>query len=115
VRRIEAPRDTAQSLGDLAVAATGEVYVSDKATRSVWVLRPGADSFEALAPPGVLTNPQGPALAPDGRRPLVADYLLGIAAVDFLTRRVSWLPRPGDVAVNGIDGLYADRGTLVGV
>ena len=115
VRRVEAPRDTAHFLGDLAVAATGEVYISDNATRSVWVLRPGADSLEVLVPPGVMANPQGPALAPDGRRLLVADYLLGIAAVDLLTRRVSWLPRPDDVAVNGIDGLYVDRGALVGV
>ena len=115
VRRIDAPRDTAHFLGDLAVSPTGEVYVSDNVTRAVYVVRPGADSLEVVVAPGVLANPQGPALAPDGRRLFVADYLLGIAAVDLVTRRVEWLPQPADVATNGIDGLYVAGRSLIGV
>lgn len=115
VRRIDAPRDTAHFLGDLAVAPTGEVYVSDNATLAVYVVRSDADSLEVLVPPGVLANPQGPALSPDGRRLFVADYLRGIAAVDLASRRVDWLPQPPDVAANGIDGLYVAGRSLVGV
>ena len=115
VRRIDAPRDTTHFLGDLTVAPTGEVYVSDNATRAVYVVRPGADSLEVLVPPGVLANPQGPALSPDGRRLFVADYLLGIASVDLASRRVSWLPQPPDIATNGIDGLYVAGQALIGV
>jgi sugar lactone lactonase YvrE len=115
VRRIDAPRDTARFLGDLAVAPTGEVYVSDNNTRAVYVVRPGADSLEVLVPPGVLAMPQGPVLSPDGRRLFVADYLRGIAAVDLATRRVDWLPQPPDVASNGIDGLYVAGRSLIGV
>jgi hypothetical protein len=115
VRRIDAPRDTAHVLGDLAVAPTGEVYVSDNATLAVYVVRSGADSLEVLVPPGVLANPQGPALSPDGRRLFVADYLRGIAAVDLATRRVDWLAQPPDVATNGIDGLYVAGRSLIGV
>jgi hypothetical protein len=114
-RRIDAPRDTAHFLADLAVAPTGEVYVSDNATRAVYVVRPGADSLEGFVPPGVLANPQGPALAPDGRRLFVADYLLGIAVVDLATRRLTWLPQPPDAATNGIDGLYVAGRSLLGV
>jgi len=115
VRRIDAPRDVAHFLGDLAVASTGEVYVSDNNTRAVYVVRPGADSLEVLVPPGVLTNPQGPALAPDGRRLFVADYIFGVASVDLATREVSWLPKSADAAVNGIDGLYVAGRSLIGV
>jgi hypothetical protein len=114
-RRIEAPRDTAHFLADLAVAPTGEVYVSDNETRAVYVVRPGADSLEVLVPPGVLANPQGPALSPDGRRLFIADYLLGIAVVDLATRSLGWLPQPPDVATNGIDGLYVAGRWLIGV
>jgi len=115
VRRIDAPRDTAHFLGDLAVAPTGEVYVSDNTTRAVYVVRSDADSLEVLVPPGVLANPQNPALSPDGRRLFVADYLLGIAVVDLASRRVDWLPQPPDVATNGIDGLYVAGRSLIGV
>jgi hypothetical protein len=115
VRRIEAPRDTAHFLADLAVAPTGEVYVSDNATRAVYVVRPGADSLEVVVAPGVLANPQNPAVSPDGRRLFVADYLLGIAVVDLATRRLDWLPQPPDVATNGIDGLYVAGRSLIGV
>ena len=115
VRRIDAPRGTAHFLADLAVAPTGEVYVSDNATRAVYVVRPGADSLEALVPPGLLANPQTPALSPDGGRLFVADYLLGIAVVDLATRRLDWLPQPPDVATSGIDGLYASGQSLIGV
>ena len=115
VRRIDASRDVAHFLGDLAVAPTGEVYVSDNATRVVYVARPGADSLEVLVPAGVLPNPQNPALSPDGRRLFVADYLMGIAVVDLASREVSWLPKPADVADNGIDGLYVAGRSLIGV
>ena len=114
-RRIDAPHDGAHFLADLTVAPSGEVYIADNATQAVWVARPGADTLEVLVPPGVLANPQGPALAPDGRRLFVADYVLGIAVVDLASRRVDWLPKPPDVAANGIDGLYVAGHTLIGV
>jgi len=115
VRRIDASRDVPHFLGDLAVAPTGEVYVSDNATLAVYVARPGVDSLEVLVPSGVLLNPQNPALSPDGRRLFVADYLMGIAVVDLASRQVGWLPTPPDVASSGIDGLYVAGRSLIGV
>ena len=115
VRRIDAPRDTTHFLADLAVAPTGEVYVSDNTTQAVYVVRPGADSLEVLVPGGVLANAQNPAVSPDGRRLFIADYLLGIAVVDLASRRVTWLPQPPDIATNGVDGLYVTGRSLIGV
>jgi sugar lactone lactonase YvrE len=102
-------------LGDLTLGPGGEVYVSDSSGGGVYVLRPGSEALQALVPPGTLASPQGLALAPDGRRLIVADYLRGLAVVDLDGGQVGWLEHPRDVAVNGIDGLYRVEGGLLAV
>ena len=115
MRRMDAPRDTGHFLSDLAVAPTGEVYVSDNAAQQVYVARPGADSLEVLVPRGALANAQNPAVSPDGRRLFVGDLFLGVVAVDLATRRVDLLPKAPDAAVCCMDGLYVAGRSLIAV
>jgi hypothetical protein len=49
---------------------------------------------------------------PDGKHVFVPDYARGIGILDLATRQVKWLNQ-GEHAVNGIDGLYLDRGSLL--
>lgn len=59
-------------------------------------------------------TPQTPAILPDGNHVLVPDYLRGIGILDLVNGQVEWLKQdaPGNIAVNGIDGLYFKRGFL---
>jgi sugar lactone lactonase YvrE len=107
--------DRTRVLGDMAVAATGEVYVSEAVTGAVYTIRRGGDSLEMLVPPGIFISPQNPAVTPDGRRLLVADYVRGIGLVDLVTRQVTWMAHPREVAVNGIDGMYLAGSSLIAV
>jgi hypothetical protein len=103
------------AMGDMTVAATGDVFVSDGRAGILYVLRHDRDRLETLVGPDVLASPQTPAVAPDGQRVFVADYLRGIAVVDVKSGRTAWLPHPNDVAVNGIDGLYLVGRSLIAV
>jgi sugar lactone lactonase YvrE len=108
--RWEAPRDRGpHELGELAVGAGGDVYVSDGRQGVLWVLRRGADALAPLVDDGTFFSPQGIAVRPDGRL-FVADYVRGVAIVDPAagappSRRVQWLTHPDAVPLSGVDGL----------
>jgi len=105
----------AREPGDLVVAPNGEVFISDGRTGVVYVIRPGADSLQTLVPAGSMVSPQGPTLSADEVTVFIADYALGIAAVDRASGRVSWLAHPAEIAVTGIDGLTRDGNSLIAV
>jgi hypothetical protein len=52
---------------------------------------------------------------PDGKHIFVPDYLRGIGVLEIATGQVRWLSAGGRFALNGIDGLYFDRGRLIAV
>jgi hypothetical protein len=52
---------------------------------------------------------------PDGKHIFVPDYVRGIGVLEIATKHVRWLPMGGRFALNGIDGMYFDRGTLIAV
>ena len=115
-RRWELPRAQRPSPGDLDVGPDGTAYVSDSRTGALYVIRAGSDSLATLVAPGTFASPQGPAATPDGRTVFVADYLLGVAAVDARTGAVRWLRHARDAALSGIDGLtLAGPRTLLAV
>ena len=64
---------------------------------------------------GDFISPQTPALHRDGKHIFVPDYLRGIGALEISTKQVRWLSMEKGFALNGIDGLYFDRGTLIAV
>jgi hypothetical protein len=116
VRHLDTPRDgRGHVVGDLCVSPAGDVYATDGSTGAVYHVRPGRDSLETLAPVGTFQNPQTPALAPDGRTLLVADYGRGIARLDLASGEVRWLAFEPGIALQGIDGLYVLPGALIAV
>jgi sugar lactone lactonase YvrE len=102
-------------LGDMTVAPNGDVFVSEAVTGAVYTVGHARDELETLVAPGTFISPQTPAVTPDGRRLLVADYVRGIGIVDLATRATTWMTHPKGVAVNGIDGLYLHGDSLLAV
>lgn len=99
----------AQHFGDVALAANGDVYLTD--SRAPVIYRVSGATFEPFLR-GAFTSLQGLAVS-DGVL-YVADYSQGLAAVDLVTRDVHFLRVPPDASLLGIDGLYrADDRTLI--
>jgi len=112
LRRIEAPRPGA--LGDMTLTNRGEVIVSDGDGGGVYLLPAAGQALERLDG-GDFISPQTPAMLPDGKRIFVPDYVRGIGVLDIATKSVAWLSTGDRFALNGIDGLYFDRGSLIAV
>ena len=114
--RYQLPREGGQhEPGDIAVAPNGDLFVSDGRAGIMYVIRNGKSSLDTLVRAGPLVSPQGVAPDTDGRRLFVADYALGIVSVDRATGVVRAVPRPNNVAANGIDGLVLHGDQLIGV
>ena len=115
--RYELPGGTRHAFGDMTVAPDGSVYVSDGLGGGVFTVRATDTTrrLETLVEPGVLGSPQTPALTRDGSTLLVPDYQRGIARVALRERSVSWLQRPPELALFGIDGMYLEGRTLVAI
>jgi sugar lactone lactonase YvrE len=114
--RYELPRGAGpQEPGDIAVAPNGDLFVSDGRGGVVYVIREGSASLDTLVRAGSLVSPQGLAPDADGKRVFVADYALGIVAFDRQTGAAQVVPRPRDVAANGVDGLILVGDKLIGV
>jgi hypothetical protein len=112
-RRWDAPAGRHQ-FGDMTVAPDGDVYVSDADEGAVYRIARGGTELERFASGG-LVSPQGLALASDGRRVLVADYVRGIASIDRQSGDVAWLEVADSTAVSGIDGLVRVGHALIAV
>jgi sugar lactone lactonase YvrE len=112
LRRIEGPQGSA--LGDMALASNGEVIVSDGDGGGLYRASQTGSQLTRLDN-GDFISPQTPAIDPDGRHIFVPDYVRGIAQLELATKKVRWLPMENKFALNGIDGLYFDRGKLIAV
>jgi len=111
-RRVEGPHGS--SLGDMSLLANGDVVVSDGDGGGVYRLTAKGSVLQRLDA-GDFISPQTPTMHPDANHIFVPDYERGIAVLDLLTRQVRWLATAGRFALNGIDGLYFDRGKLIAV
>jgi len=116
VRTLSLPEDGWEHVpGDLSLAPDGTLFVSDGAAGVLWVLRPGAEALEQLAGADALVSPQGSALSADGRTLWLADYSLGLLAVDPATGATQRLAQPADAALLGIDALLLHGNDLIAV
>lgn len=107
--------DTPHSLNDLALDASGRVYVTDAGSGALYVLDPGADTLSTLVDAGTLRGPNGVALDETRRALYVSQYGLDVVRVDIDTKAVDSLHPPPDVATYGVDGLYMHRGHLIAI
>ena len=101
--------------GDLSLAPDGTLFVSDGAAGVVWVRRPGSTSLEMLTGPDRLVSPQGSVLSADGRTLWLADYSLGLLAVDPATGEARQVARPENAALLGIDALLRHGSDLIAI
>jgi hypothetical protein len=109
------PDEGAHAFGDLTVSPEGDVYVADGIGSGVYVLQAGAKALRVLVPRGVLKSPQTPVLSKDGRTLYVPDYDQGIAAVDVKTGKLRLLEHDAKMILQGIDGMYLFKDSLIAV
>jgi hypothetical protein len=114
-RRIEATTHVA--LGDMVLTSSGIPIVSDGDGGGIYEVK--NDKLERIDD-GDFISPQTPVMHPDGVHVFVPDYARGIGLLDLTTRRVTWLgldtmkqEPTAKFAVNGIDGLYLHRDSLI--
>jgi sugar lactone lactonase YvrE len=106
--RIEGPPHSA--LGDMVLSRDGMPVISDGDGGGVYILR--GNKLERIDS-GDFISPQTAAAHPDGRHLFIPDYLRGIGIFDEASGKTIWLAPQGKYALNGIDGLYFDRGALL--
>jgi sugar lactone lactonase YvrE len=101
-------------LNDMALSASGDVFVTNSERGAVSVLRAGAEALVPLVPEGALPYPNGIALTEDGARLYVA-HSRGIASVDPSTGQHTPVQAPPGTLLAGFDGLALYQGSLLGV
>ena len=100
---------------DLAISATGSVYVTDTAEGSVYQLSSGRTALERIAPQHTFTAANGIAISGDQRRLYVSTWEDGIDLIDIRSGVVASMIHPDDVCLAFIDGLYATHGGLIAI
>src|SRR6478672_1035017 len=110
-------------LGDMCITDQGTVYVTDSIGGGVYRLHGDLQTAKLEKIADGLFSPQTPVLSRDGKRLFVADYTMGIAVIDLpsagdapnLSAKINYLPHPENVAVVGLDGLYRNGDSLIGI
>ncbi len=100
--------------GELTVAASGDVFVTDAAKACVYRLRSGQESLEVTTH-ALVRSPQGIVVRDDGTVAWIADWSHGLLRWDLATGDVRRVTEPVGRTLVGIDGLRAYRGRLIGV
>jgi streptogramin lyase len=102
-------------LGDLVVAPNGDVYATDSRDPAIWKIPRDSTRAEQFLRHPLFRSLQGPVLDPSGKTLYVADYSVGVLAIELASRAVRALPTPPRSTALGIDGLVWYRGSLIGV
>jgi DNA-binding beta-propeller fold protein YncE len=114
VRIRVAPESGSFHPGDVSVSPAG-AFVSDSQNGAVYFLAKAGKALIPVVKPTDGGSAQGTALSADGKRLLVADYGLGVGAVDLVTGTRKVLPRADGTPLQGIDGLVRCGGIYYGI
>ena len=96
-----------RALGDVAVAPSGDVYLSDGLNGGVYRILLAKDEIEEFVAPGVLRSAQGMAFPKGDKTLYVANYGGGVLAIDVATGARRDVGSPEKLPLLGIDGLVA--------
>jgi sugar lactone lactonase YvrE len=99
---------------DLSFGSDGAVYLSDSAAPVIWRLAPDGKALEEWFRDPGMRSLQGLAWSADGAVLYVADYTLGLFAIDPATRTAKAVPAHNNTLVC-IDGLVRDGDRLIAV
>jgi sugar lactone lactonase YvrE len=102
------------ALGDVAIGAAGDVFMSDSQEPVLYRLRPNRDSLEAIRSP-LFRSLQGIAPTPDGRTVYVADYSHGLLRVDLERASVTHVDEIAGITTLGCDGIVWYKGSIVAI
>jgi hypothetical protein len=107
-------RPVLHGLNDIALARDGTVYVTDSTQGAIYRLKAGGTQLERWLQDSKLTLPNGLVLSPDDKRLYVA-HVEGISMIDTASRERKLLTLPANAAVNSLDGLAWDKGSILGM
>ncbi len=105
----------AHLLGDLAVDKKGAVLATDSQAPVIYAVPASGSELEVFLRYDLFQSLQGLDFSPDGKTIFVADYSVGVYAIDRQTKAVRYLEVPRTAALIGIDGLYFYQGSLIAV
>ncbi len=97
---------------DLVIAASGAVYFTDSKGGKLWSLQPGNDTLTEYA--ADLVYPNGIALDEENKALFVADFM-GLYVIDLVSGKRTKLDHQGKTYLNGIEGLYYYKGSLIAI
>lgn len=100
-------------LGDLALADGGDIFAVDTILPVIYRLKRGEDRLRPFVASGDNVSFRGITASDDGRRLYVADYEMGITALDLESKRAARLAGPETLNFGGIEGLEFWQGHLV--
>jgi len=102
------------ALGDAIVDSKGNVYTTDSASPVVYWSPQGSQKLETFVQSDQFRSLQGMCFSADQKKLFLADYSNGLFVIDIASRKLRHIPAPPSSAVQGIDGLYMYKGSLVG-
>jgi sugar lactone lactonase YvrE len=108
------PAPEGHILGDVAVAANGDVFMTDSNEPVLYRLRASADSLERYSHP-LFRSLQGMAPTTDGKFVYVADWSHGLLRVDLTTRVVVRLTDAPNSSSLGCDGIVLYGNAIIAV
>lgn len=115
LKKYELPNKPAvHFLNDLAVAANGDVFITDTMSGDIYRIANGAASMAAFASLGAQTYPNGIDIADDGKTLYVATAA-GIRRVGTTDKSIAPIAGMPGEKTPVIDGLYFYRGSLVAI
>jgi hypothetical protein len=97
---------------DLVITGVGAIYFTDSKAGKVWRSLPGSDTLTEYA--AGFVYPNGIAVDEEKKVLFIADFT-GLHVIDLVTGKQSLLNHQGMTYLNGIDGLYYYKGSLIGV
>ncbi len=101
-------------MNDLVLTRTGDIYVTDTESSSIYVLKNGQRSFELFTRSSDIDFPNGIAVSDNDRKLYVASYSKGVRVIDIATKRI--LNQEDSLSLShGIDGLEFYKGNLFAI